>query len=134
MYLIGGIWYLHCKVIGKIATAIADDFEMSLRHVGPSTRVADYRSLWMLLSRITRDAGNGYCYSMTFISLYLFLTITLTIYGLLSQLQEGFGIKDVGLTITAVFSVALLFFVCDEAHYASNCVSICFSINKNILH
>lgn len=122
-YLIGGLWYIHCDAIGKIATVIADDFEITLRHIGPSTKVADYRSLWMLLSRISRSFSNSFSYVLIFLCLYLFLVITLTIYGLLSQIQEGFGIKDIGLTITAGFAIALLYFVCDEAHYASSCVS-----------
>lgn len=123
-YLLGGLWYIHCDAIGKVATILADDFSISLRHIGPSGKVADYRSLWMLLSRITRDFGISCCYALVFLFLYLFLVITLTIYGLLSQIQEGFGIKDIGLTITAAFSIALLYFLCDEAHYASNCVSL----------
>ncbi|XP_017774851.1 PREDICTED: gustatory and odorant receptor 24 [Nicrophorus vespilloides] len=125
-YITGGFWYLHCDVIGKVATIIAEDFEQTLKNIGPSARVAEFRSLWMLLAKITRDVGLGSCYVLTFLSLYLFLIITLTIYGLLSTLQDGFGIKDVGLTVTAIFSIALLYFICDEAHYASNCVRVNF--------
>lgn len=84
--------------------------------------MAEFRSLWMLLAKITRDVGNGTGYVLICLNLYLFLIITLTIYGLLSTMQYGFGIKDVGLCGTAAFFVALLYFICDEAHYASNCV------------
>lgn len=122
-YMIGGIWYMQCDVIGKIAITIADDFERALRNIGPSSMVADYRSLWMLLSRVIREVSNAMCYVLTFLCLYLFLIITLTVYGLLSKLQEGFGTKDIGLAVTAAFAVALLYFICDEAHYASNSVS-----------
>lgn len=122
--MIGGIWYMQSDVIGKIAITIADDFERALRNIGPSSMVADYRSLWMLLSRVVREVSNAMCYVVTFLCLYLFLIITLTVYGLLSKLQEGFGTKDIGLAVTAVFAVALLYFICDEAHYASNSVSI----------
>lgn len=115
---------MQCDVIGKIAITIADDFERALRNIGPSSMVADYRSLWMLLSRLIRELSNAKCYIVTFLCLYLFLIITLTVYGLLSKLQEGFGTKDIGLAVTAVFAVALLYFLCDEAHYASNSVSI----------
>lgn len=124
--MIGGIWYLQCDVVGRVATIIAEDFEKALRHVGPSALVAEHRALWMILSKLTRDIGLGSCYALTFLALYLFLVITLTIYGLLSQIQEGLGIKDVGLTVTAGMAVAFLYFVCDEAHYASNCVSCRF--------
>lgn len=37
----------------------------------------------------------------------------------MSQMSEGFGVKDIGLAVTAISSVCLLFFICDEAHYAS---------------
>lgn len=81
--------------------------------------VADYRALWLRLSKLTRDTGNATCYTFTFINLYLFFIITLSVYGLMSQLSEGFGIKDIGLAITAIWNVFLLFYICDKAHYAS---------------
>lgn len=81
--------------------------------------VADYRSLWLRLSKLTRDTGTATCYSLTYLNLYLFFIITLSIYGLMSQMSEGFGVKDIGLAVTAISSVCLLFFICDEAHYAS---------------
>ncbi|KAJ8946211.1 hypothetical protein NQ314_008945 [Rhamnusium bicolor] len=110
----------------SVATSIALEFQQALKNIGPSTRVAEYRSLWMMLSKIIRDVGNAFGYTVTFLCLYLFLIITLTIYGLMSQIQEGLGIKDIGLAITAGFATALLFFICDEAHYASNCVRVQF--------
>lgn len=120
---------MYCDLIGKTATTVANDFQHALKNVGPSSRVADYRSLWMMLSRIIRDVGNAFGYAMVFLCLYLFLIITLTIYGMLSQIQEGLGIKDIGLTITAFFAGAILFFISDEAHYASNRVRIlCISL------
>jgi gustatory receptor len=85
--------------------------------------VSDYRALWLRLSKIARDTGIANCYTFTFVSLYLFLIITLSIYGLLSQISEGFGIKDIGLAVTACCSILLLFLICDEAHYASHNVS-----------
>lgn len=129
-YIVGGMWYLHCDIIGRVATVIANDFEAALHHIGPSARVAEYRSLWMMLGRLTRNVGLGSCYVITFLCLYLFLIITLTIYGLLSQIQDGLGVKDVGLTITGFFAIGVLYFVCDEAHYASNCVRM-FNVFPN---
>ncbi|KAG5861586.1 hypothetical protein JTB14_023774 [Gonioctena quinquepunctata] len=125
-YIVGGAWYLYCDLIGNIALRVANDFQQALKNIGPSSRVADYRSLWMMLSRLIRDVGQAFGYSVTFLCLYLFLIITLTIYGLMSQIQEGFGVKDIGLMITALFATAMLYFICDEAHYASNCVRVQF--------
>jgi gustatory receptor len=91
----------------------------ALRHVGPASIVADYRSLWLRLSKLTRDTGTATCFTFTFINLYLFFVITLSSYGLMSQVTEGFGVKDLGLAVTASCSLALLFFICDEGHNAS---------------
>lgn len=52
-------------------------------------------------------------------------------YGLMSQASEGFGVKDVGLAVTAVCNVGLLFFICDEGHNASFNVKTIFQ--KKIL-
>lgn len=81
--------------------------------------VADYRALWLRLSKLCRDTGNATFVTFTFLNLYLFFTITISIYGLMSQLSEGFGMKDIGLLVNALCNICLLFFICDEAHYAS---------------
>ncbi|CAO1403783.1 unnamed protein product [Diamesa tonsa] len=118
-YGLGCYWYFACEALSNTAIVLADDFQKALRHIGPAAMVAQYRSLWLRLSKLTRDTGSATCYTFTFINLYLFLIITLSIYGLMSQISEGFGIKDIGLAITACCSVCLLFFICNEAHYAS---------------
>ncbi|XP_066155927.1 gustatory and odorant receptor 24-like [Euwallacea fornicatus] len=130
-YIIGGAWYIYCDVIGTVATSIAEEFQVALRKTEHSERVADYRSLWMMLSKIIRNVGNAFGYQVTFLCLYLFFVITLTVYGLLSQIQEGMGYKDIGLAITGISAVVMLYFICDEAHYASSCVRTYFQ--KKIL-
>lgn len=81
--------------------------------------VADYRALWLRLSKLCRDTGTATFITFTFLNLYLFFTITISIYGLMSQMSQGFGLKDIGLLVNALCNIALLFFICDEAHYAS---------------
>ncbi|KAJ8711767.1 hypothetical protein PYW08_008721 [Mythimna loreyi] len=120
MYMLGGYWYLLCETLSLCANILAEDFQSALRHIGPAGKVAEYRALWLRLSKLSRDTGIANCYTFTFVNLYLFLIITLSIYGLLSQISEGFGIKDIGLALTALCSIFLLFFICDEAHYASH--------------
>ncbi|XP_059610111.1 gustatory and odorant receptor 24 [Phlebotomus argentipes] len=119
-YMMGAYWYLSCETLSAAANVLADDFQRALRNIGPAAMVAEYRSLWLRLSKLARDTGTATCYTFTFINLYLFLIITLSIYGLMSQLSEGFGVKDIGLAVTAFSSIGLLFFICDEAHYASH--------------
>lgn len=141
-YGLGCYWYFACEALSNTAIVLADDFQKvcsfkstnfdkqkllnyylfflkALRHIGPAAMVAQYRSLWLRLSKLTRDTGSATCYTFTFLNLYLFLIITLSIYGLMSQISEGFGIKDIGLAVTACCSICLLFFICNEAHYAS---------------
>lgn len=113
-----------CLIIATVATNVANDFQKALKNVGPASKVAEYRSLWLRLTKITRDTGASMCYTMIFLCLYLFMTITLSIYGLLSQIQAGLGLKDIGLAITAGFSIALLFFICDIGHFASQNVIV----------
>ncbi|KAL1491024.1 hypothetical protein ABEB36_011683 [Hypothenemus hampei] len=121
-YVIGGAWYIYCDLIGNIATSVSEEFQYALRNIEQTSKVADYRSLWMMLSKMIRNVGNSFGYQMTFLCLYLFFVITLTVYGLLSQIQDGMGVKDIGLTITGVSAVVMLYFICDEAHFASSCV------------
>ncbi|CAF4920435.1 unnamed protein product [Pieris macdunnoughi] len=118
-YILGGYWYLLCESLSVCANILAEDFQQALRHIGPAGKVAEYRALWLRLSKLARDTGIANCYTFTFVNLYLFLIITLSIYGLLSQISEGFGTKDIGLALTAFCSIFSYFFICDEAHYAS---------------
>lgn len=121
-YMMGAYWFLSCESLSESATILADDFQQALHNIGPSAMVADYRALWLRLSKLTRDTGNATSTTITFINVYLFFIITLSIYGLMSQLSEGFGIKDIGLAVTCCCNVSLLFFICDEAHNASQFV------------
>uniref|UniRef100_A0A182N5Z3 Gustatory receptor n=1 Tax=Anopheles dirus TaxID=7168 RepID=A0A182N5Z3_9DIPT len=118
-YMMGGYWYMTCETLSTTAKILAEDFQRALRHVGPAAKVSEYRSLWLRLSKLARETGFSTCYTFTFICLYLFFIITLSIYGLMSQISDGFGVKDIGLAVTAFCSVGLLFYICDEAHYAS---------------
>lgn len=101
-------------------------FFQALRHIGPAGMVSDFRSLWLRLSKLARETGTATSSTFTFINLYLFFIITISIYGLMSQLSEGFGVKDIGLTVTAFTSVALLFVICDEAHFSAQNVRTIF--------
>jgi gustatory receptor len=91
-----------------------------LKNVGPAGVIADYRALWLRLSKLTRDTGTTTCFTFTFLNLYLFFVITMSVYGLMAKLSSsGLEMKDLGLTITVFCSVSLLYFICDEAHIAS---------------
>lgn len=70
------------------------------------------RALWLRLSKLCRDTGTATFITFTFLNLYLFFTITISIYGLMSQLSEGFGLKDIGLLVNALCNICLLFVIC----------------------
>lgn len=118
--MLGAYWFACCECLSATAYILAERFQKALRHIGPAGMVADYRAMWLRLSKLCRDTGTATCYTLTFMALYLFFIITLSIYGLMSQLSAGFGLKDIGLALTAVSNICLLFFICDEAHYASH--------------
>lgn len=118
--MLGAYWFISCECLSGTANILAERFQKALRHIGPAGMVADYRAMWLRLSKLCRDTGTATCYTLTYMALYLFFIITLSIYGLMSQLSEGFGMKDIGLAVTALSNICLLFFICDEAHYASH--------------
>nr|QHN69200.1 gustatory receptor 2 [Sirex noctilio] len=124
--MLGAYWYMHCVIISRSANVLAQDFKHALRDNIQATTVAEYRALWLQLNRITREIGVATCYSFTILTLYLFFSLTLSIYGLFSQLQDGLTIKDVGLTISACCNIVLLHVICDQAHSASQHVRVHF--------
>ncbi|RLZ02143.1 Gustatory receptor 25 [Cephus cinctus] len=122
----GAYWYIHCAAISRSANVLAQDFKHALRNNVQATTVAEYRALWLHLNRITRKIGVMCCYSFTILTIYLFFSLTLSIYGLFSQLQDGLTIKDAGLTLSACSNIILLHFICDQAHAASQHVRVHF--------
>ncbi|XP_013162470.1 PREDICTED: gustatory and odorant receptor 24, partial [Papilio xuthus] len=54
-YILGGYWYLLCETLSICAKILADDFQLALRHIGPAGKVAEYRALWLRLSKLARD-------------------------------------------------------------------------------
>ncbi|XP_012260950.2 gustatory and odorant receptor 24 [Athalia rosae] len=124
--MLGAYWYMHCATISTCANILAQDFKHAIRLNVQADIVADYRALWLHLNRITREIGVATCYCFTVLCVYLFFSSTLSIYGLFSQLKDGITIKDIGLTVSACSSIALLHVICDQAHSASQHVRVHF--------
>ncbi|XP_046751421.1 gustatory and odorant receptor 24 [Diprion similis] len=124
--MLGAYWYMHCTTISTCANILAQDFKHAIRSNVEAITVADYRALWLHLNRITREIGIATCYCFTVLCMYLFFSSTLSIYGLFSQLKDGITIKDLGLTMSAVSTIALLHVICDQAHSASQHVRVHF--------
>lgn len=118
-YIVVAFWYIFCKSLSDSANVLEKDLQKALCHIRPAALISDFRALWLRLSKLTRDTGISFCYTLIWINLYLFFVITLSVYGILSQMATGLGTKDIGLALTACCNTVLLFYICDEAHHVS---------------
>jgi hypothetical protein len=91
--------------------------------VRPSLVIARYKALWLQLSRLVRQTGVATCYTYGFYVLYLFLMLTVSIYGVLSTLTVGVKLRLVYLIGDSLITGTELFVVCDGASSVSREVS-----------
>jgi gustatory receptor len=84
--------------------------------VRPSLVIARYNTLWLQLSRVARQTGIAMCYTYGFYVLYLFLMITVSMYGLISCLVQGVNSRIVYLIGDSIITGTELFIVCDGAN------------------
>jgi gustatory receptor len=93
--------------------------------VRPSLVIARYKDLWLQLSRLVRQTGVAVCYTYGFYVLYLFLMLTVSIYGVFSTLTVGPNLRLVYLVGDSLITATQLFVVCDGASSVSREVSNC---------
>jgi hypothetical protein len=91
--------------------------------VRPSLVIARYKPLWLQLSRLVRQTGVATCYTYGFYVLYLFLMLTVSIYGVLSTLAVGLRLRLVYLIGDSLITGTELFVICDGASSVSREVS-----------
>jgi hypothetical protein len=89
----------------------------------PSLVVARYNALWLQLSRVVRQTGVATCYTYGFYVLYLFLMLTVSMYGLLSALTKGFEPSHVYLVGDTLITGTELYIICDGANSVTREVS-----------
>jgi gustatory receptor len=87
--------------------------------VRPGPVIARYKGLWLQLSRLVRQTGVATCYTYGFYVLYLFLMLTVSIYGVLSTLTVGIELRLVYLIGDSLITGTELFVVCDGASSVS---------------
>jgi gustatory receptor len=84
--------------------------------VRPCQVIARYNTLWLRLSRMVRQTGIAMCYTYGFYVLYLFLMITVSMYGLISKLPKGLSSRLIYLVGDSLITCTELFIVCDGAN------------------
>jgi gustatory receptor len=89
----------------------------------PSLVIARYNQLWLQFSRLVRQTGEATCYAYGFYVLYLFLMLTVSLYGLLSTLAKGFQLRIVYLVGDSLITGTELYIICDGANSVTREVS-----------
>ncbi|XP_033609225.1 gustatory and odorant receptor 24 [Cryptotermes secundus] len=123
----GLTWYLLCSLLKKTTQSLAVSFQKDVdTAVRPSLVVARYKGLWLQLSRLVRQTGVATCYTYGFYVLYLFLMLTVSIYGVFSTLAAGPQLSLVYLIGDSIITGIQLFVVCDGASSVSREVGLKF--------
>ncbi|PNF24722.1 hypothetical protein B7P43_G16644, partial [Cryptotermes secundus] len=125
----GLTWYLLCSLLKKTTQSLAVSFQKAGdvdTAVRPSLVVARYKGLWLQLSRLVRQTGVATCYTYGFYVLYLFLMLTVSIYGVFSTLAAGPQLSLVYLIGDSIITGIQLFVVCDGASSVSREVGLKF--------
>jgi hypothetical protein len=86
----------------------------------PSLVIARYKKLWLQFSCLVRQTGVATCYTYGFYILYLFLMLTVSIYGLISRVTKGMEPKYVYLVGDSLITGTTLYVVCDSANSVTN--------------
>ena len=81
------------------------------------SQISEYRALWNGLSKLTASLGSASCYTVNYIILYGFFTITLSIYELVSEIKQGFNTKHIGILTTCLMGISIIYILCNEAHF-----------------
>jgi gustatory receptor len=91
--------------------------------VHPSLVIARYKALWLQFSRVVRQTGMATCYTYGFYVLYLFLMLTVSMYGLLSNMTKGFQPRLLYLVGDSLITGTELYIICDGANSVTREVS-----------
>ncbi|KDR14353.1 gustatory and odorant receptor 24-like [Zootermopsis nevadensis] len=123
----GLTWYLLCSLLQKTAQSLTTSFQKDVdTAVRPSLVIARYNTLWLQLSRVARQTGIAMCYTYGFYVLYLFLMTTVSMYGLISCLEQGIEQRVIYLAGDSLITGTELFIVCDGANSVTREVGLTF--------
>ncbi|XP_055678123.1 gustatory and odorant receptor 22-like [Lutzomyia longipalpis] len=113
------LWYINCRGILEASSSLAKCFHRDVRIECNSNLISTYRFLWLNLSELLQTLGNAYARTYSTYCLFMFVNITIAIYGALSEVLDhgfNFSFKEFGLIVDATYCSALLFIFADCSH------------------
>lgn len=120
------LWYINCRGVRDASNALAESFQGEINKRCAPYIISYYRHLWLALSEILQRLGNAYARTYSTFSLFMFVNITIALYGFLSEvIDTGFTLtfKELGLLVDSLYCLALLYIFCDCAYNASGAVT-----------
>ncbi|KAJ2949104.1 hypothetical protein O0L34_g6044 [Tuta absoluta] len=113
------LWYINCKGVKFASQALSDCFRRDVHIECSAKLIARYRYLWLNLSEQLQLLGNAYARTYSTYCLFMFVNITIAVYGALSEIVDhgfGFSFKEMGLFVDAAYCSILLFIFVDCSH------------------
>lgn len=86
---------------------------------GSATLVAQYRALWISLSRLSCETGLFMCYTYGHLCVLSFSVMTLSLYGSLSNLHDGLYLRHLGLALAVCVIGGVTYVMANGAHHAA---------------
>lgn len=116
------LWYINCRAIRVASKSLARCFAKAVKVQCNAALVSQYRFLWLNLSELLQTLGNAYTRTYSTYCLFMFVNITIAIYGAISEIFDhgfGFSFKEVGLFVDAIYCCTLLFIFAECSHNAT---------------
>lgn len=106
------LWYINCRAIRVASKSLSICFAKDMKVQCSAGLISQYRFLWLNLSELLQTLGNAYTRTYSTYCLFMFVNITIAIYGALSEIFDhgfGFSFKEIGLIVDAVYCTTLLY-------------------------
>ncbi|XP_059621633.1 gustatory and odorant receptor 22-like [Phlebotomus argentipes] len=116
------LWYINSRAIREASSSLSRCFSRDIRIECTSTLISSYRFLWLNLSELLQTLGNAYARTYSTYCLFMFVNITIAIYGALSEIFDhgfNFSFKEFGLIVDSTYCSVLLFIFADSSHNAT---------------
>ncbi|XP_077286504.1 gustatory and odorant receptor 22-like [Arctopsyche grandis] len=113
------LWYINCKGFKIASDSLSDCFRKDVEIECTASMISSYRFLWLTLSEMLQSLGNAYARTYSTYSLFMFINITVSVYGALSEIVDHglvFSFKEFGLFVDTVYCATLFFIFCDCSH------------------
>ena len=120
------LWYINSRGISVASSSLSERFRKDVAIECTAGLISQYRFLWLNLSELLQSLGNAYARTYSTYCLFMFVNITIGIYGALSEIMDHglqFSFKQMGLMVLAIYCSILLFIFCDCSHNATRQVA-----------